>query len=137
LATRTEYIIRFWRKVDKGISALDCWLWTAGTFANGYGAFNWNGMKYAHVLAYELVLGSVPYGRELHHKCRNRRCVNPFHFEPLTHREHMRRHQSTLTEEDVREIRRKYAVGNTSHRKLGAEYKIDHRVIGRILNGQR
>lgn len=41
----------------------------------------------AHRLAYELVIGPIPDGHEIDHLCRNRECVNPFHLEPVTHRE--------------------------------------------------
>lgn len=43
-------------------------------------------------------------------------------------------HNAKLTEQDVLDIRRKYAEGNTSHFKLASEYNIDSTdTIGRIL----
>lgn len=37
-----------------------------------------------HKLAYILLKGAVPLGRQLDHLCRNRACFNPDHLEPVT-----------------------------------------------------
>ncbi|NEE06902.1 HNH endonuclease [Streptomyces sp. SID7499] len=81
---------RFWCKVQRNPDG--CWLWTAATFkATGYGQFREGGrgsrVRTAHRVAYELLVGSVPAGLQLDHLCRNRRCVNPAHLEPVTNRE--------------------------------------------------
>lgn len=90
---------RFWPKVDKHgpIPEFDpdlgrCWLWTAGLFRLGYGAF-WfhHNQEYAHVVSFRLEKGAIPHGTELDHLCRVRHCVNPDHLEPVTHAENMRR----------------------------------------------
>jgi hypothetical protein len=45
-------------------------------------------------------------------------------------------HKAKLTEADVREIRKKYAAGNTSYWKLAMEYGIDSTdTIGKIIRG--
>ena len=77
---------RFWAKVGP-IRYGECWQWTAFT-NKGYGVF-WNGTRHmqAHRWAYENVIGPVPDGLTLDHLCRNRACVNPWHLEPVTHRE--------------------------------------------------
>lgn len=89
----------FWEKVDaSGI----CWLWL-GTGSGGYGAFRWMGkMRQAHRLAYELLVGPVPADRELDHLCRVRRCVNPDHLEPVTHRTNVLRGYSIVALQHVR-----------------------------------
>lgn len=70
-----------------------CWLWTAYVRPNGYGRFMVAAGKaeYAHRFAYELWVGPIPAGMCLDHRCRNRRCVNPAHLEPVTQLENLLR----------------------------------------------
>ena len=71
-----------------------CWIWTAGLHFRGYGEV-WDESlrdgKLAHRYVYERLVGPVPDGLVLDHLCRNRRCVNPEHLEPVTHRENILR----------------------------------------------
>lgn len=82
------YVNRFWQKVEKTDT---CWLWQAGKSDRGYGIYYAGKMRRAHIVAYELMVGSVPEGLELDHTCRIRHCVNPDHLEPVTHQENCRR----------------------------------------------
>lgn len=75
-----------------------CWIWTGEIIKSGYGRFSFKNKKtLAHRLAYELVVGPIPEGRELDHlchsrdvsclggyECPHRRCVRPDHLEPVT-----------------------------------------------------
>jgi len=74
-----------------------CWLWTAGKSA-GYGRSRYERGKTrrAHRRVYELLIGPVPEGLELDHLCRNRACCNPWHLEPVTHRENILRGESPM-----------------------------------------
>jgi hypothetical protein len=69
-----------------------CWDWTGYRF-NGYGHFWW--AKHtgpAHRFAFEVIGGTtIPDGLTIDHLCRNRRCVNPDHMEPVTRGENARR----------------------------------------------
>ncbi|HEY6021612.1 MAG TPA: HNH endonuclease signature motif containing protein [Candidatus Paceibacterota bacterium] len=75
---------RFWAYVDKR-SPEECWPWLASTSDAGYGAFS-VGKRYinAHRFAYESIIGPIPDGLTLDHRCRNRACVNPAHLEPVS-----------------------------------------------------
>lgn len=82
---------RFWSKVSPEPNS-GCWLWTAATTKNGYGKIDMAGRtRDAHRLAYETLVGPVPAGLELDHRCRTRCCVNPAHLEPVTRSENVRR----------------------------------------------
>lgn len=64
-----------------------CWEWKAFVDNHGYGMFRHTlagrTMLKAHRFAYELVYGYTPL--PLDHLCRNTKCVNPTHLEPVTH----------------------------------------------------
>lgn len=62
-----------------------CWIWRASIGSHGYGQF-WDGrVVLAHRWAYEHFLKKIPSGLEIDHLCKNKRCVNPQHLEPVTH----------------------------------------------------
>lgn len=86
-------IARFWSHVDKG-EPTACWLWKLSVTLKrgGYGQFRCEGKTLrAHKVAYELAVGPVPDGLVLDHICRNPRCVNPAHLDPVPHAENTRR----------------------------------------------
>lgn len=72
-----------------------CWLFTGKLRKDGYARATTKGRtQYVHVAAYEAIIGPVPPGLELDHLCRVRHCYNPWHLEPVTHAENMRRSSS-------------------------------------------
>ena len=68
-----------------------CWLWTASVCGGGYGRIAIGSGKYkrAHRAYYELIIGKVPDGLVLDHKCKKRSCVNPYHLEAVTQKENV------------------------------------------------
>ena len=88
LTTQKE-IDRFWKKVVVDC-ACDCWVWVAATSV-GYGKFHLGKQVGAHRVAYSTWRGEIPAGLHLDHLCRNTRCVNPAHLEPVTCRENLLR----------------------------------------------
>lgn len=92
---------RFWKKVDKNGPIPDyaphlgcCWVWLAGLKRRPlqtdgqYAEFDHG---YAHIFAYESVVGPVPDGLDLDHLCRVRHCVRPSHLDPCPRKENLRR----------------------------------------------
>ena len=82
---------RFLAKVTPNPSN-GCWVWTGHVQPNGYGQFS-DGTRlvYAHRFVFEMAGGIIPENFDIDHLCRNRRCVNPLHLEPVTHRENLLR----------------------------------------------
>ena len=74
------------------VSPSGCWNWTASVNEGGYGQFFVGGKRWrSHRFAWTAFRGEIPAGLELDHLCRNRRCCNPEHLEPVTRRENQRR----------------------------------------------
>lgn len=118
-----------------------CWNWNKGLNVHGYAKITiWaDGASKTypgHRLYYERHKGPIPVGLELDHTCRNRRCVNPDHLEPVTGVENVRRAVSTiLTVERVREMRRLY--GTLSVPQLAKRYGIAKSTVYAVLSRQR
>ncbi|MDP2659429.1 MAG: HNH endonuclease [Dehalococcoidia bacterium] len=69
-----------------------CWDWN-GALSAGYANLNLGKGRYklVHILFYEHFVGEVPDGHELDHLCHQAECVNPWHQEPVPHRENFLR----------------------------------------------
>lgn len=84
--------MRFWSKVKKSLDPNGCWEWTGATSAGGYGQMGLERkIVYTHRFSYEFHKGPIPEGMSLDHLCRNTKCCNPDHLEPVTHKENIRR----------------------------------------------
>lgn len=83
---------RFWPNVH---ITDGCWEWTGATTC-GYGTFSIGGrltryQQPSHRVSYQWLRGPIPEEFDLDHLCRNRICVNPWHLEPITRSENVRR----------------------------------------------
>ena len=125
LKTKEERFLKHVEKTENG-----CWLWIGGKQPKGYGIFSYGskveGSKLAHRVAYELWIGPIPKGMWVLHKCRNK-CVNPEHLELGTSKKNNlddkirdgnlltgeRNPAAKYTEDQIRDIRHRYASGET------------------------
>lgn len=86
MTTTRHVILRLWDKIDYTDPG-GCLHFTGALDSSGYGCIKDTGgrVRSAHRAAYEFELGPVPAGLVLDHLCRNRRCCNVEHLEPVTH----------------------------------------------------
>lgn len=65
----------------------NCWNWNRYVGVNGYGRVDTGQRRYqAHRFMYTRLIGMITPGFTLDHLCRNKKCVNPYHMEPVTSR---------------------------------------------------
>lgn len=87
------------RIIDKiEVAGSGCWLWLGRVTEDGYGHLrDGQTVRAAHRVIYELLIGPIPEGHDLHHpKTCPRRCVNVIdHLTPLSVPEHKRLHRPT------------------------------------------
>lgn len=152
-----DCIDRFWAKVDKK-GENDCWDWTASLNNVGYGQFYLNGKmvsshRVSYIINHPLTIDLWEH-REICvcHKCDNPCCVNPAHLFLGSVGDNMNdklakgrgnqpkgenHGRSKLTEDNVREIRIKYAEGGVSQRELALKYAVSETIIGYITLRKR
>jgi len=141
--------VRFWKKVDKSD---DCWLWKAGRFSRGYGGFQMRNTNcIAHRISWIIANGPIPAGQCVLHSCDNPPCVRPDHLwlgsqlENIADRDRKGRWRGSgrrgqdmpmakLSDAEVIEIRKRYAVGDVMQKDLAAEYKISKTQMHVILH---
>lgn len=91
-ATRRPYADVRWLQERVVVSVNGCWLWRNGLDSNGYGVVRTSASRTpAHRYVYEALVGAIPKKLQLDHLCRQRRCVNPDHLQPVTQQENILR----------------------------------------------
>lgn len=66
------------------LSETGCWVWNGGCRGD-YGVIRYEGRQHGvHRLVYSLAVHPVPDNLEVDHMCRNTRCWNPEHLDPVT-----------------------------------------------------
>lgn len=150
----------FWRNVIKSDG---CWGWR-GSVRRRYPIIcycpepNVKKMAAAHRLSYEIHNGPIPEDLFVCHSCDNPLCTNPEHLWLGTQSANMAdmhakgRHahagaptvnqgeshwNSKMTEQQVREIRERFAAGGVTHKELAGEYGVRPNAIAKIVRRER
>jgi hypothetical protein len=102
LALRQKTIDRILRK--SRVAQNGCWEWAGSTRGSGYGRiFVDRKCERVHRTSYEVFCRPIPDGLVIDHLCRNTKCCNPAHLEPVTNRENLVRGDNPISR-NVRKI---------------------------------
>jgi hypothetical protein len=138
----------FMKHVNRPIDVNECWEWTGYKTPNGYGWCRFNGKSdFSHRVAYRIWKEDIPEKMVIRHTCRNK-CVNPAHIELGTYSENqndrfrdetdgrgMKNPSTCLTDDDVREIKRRRSLGEKLL-SIAIAFDVKQNTISRICNGK-
>lgn len=151
LSLSEKDLLRFWSKVEKTET---CWNWIGCVIRNGYG--QWGHSKkvhYAQRVSYFIEHGEYENTLMVLHKCDNRRCVNPSHLFLGTNQDNINdmmskgrqgkipgnktvgelRHNSKLTNDQVKSIREMYSNG-VLRSEIAKQFNVTWNCIKAVLN---
>lgn len=144
---------RFYDKIFFDTNGSGCWVWVgARTGPLGYGQVRHAGkIVTANRFSWLLHIGAIPEGLDVLHRCDFKPCVNPRHLFLGTQRDnaldaskkgllnsvHGEIHPSAkLNEAEVRRIRKLYASGRFTQRRLGEMFGVHRYSICSITIGK-
>jgi hypothetical protein len=138
--------LRFWRKVDTTKPGDACWTWTASVNPKGYGQFVLGKRPHgAHRVLFTWLKGRrvMPH-RILFvcHRCDNPPCVRPDHLFAGTVDDNVRdaaikgRMRAKLSNDEVRELRRRFHNGGESAESLASRFDIAAATVIAIAYGK-
>jgi len=144
----TALAARFWVKVGPP-DECGCRVFTGARRGDGYGAFQMGKRQTgAHRAAWEFTYGPIPSGMKVLHRCDNPPCCEPTHLFLGTNADNLadmaakgrsthgaRNPNARLTAEEVAEIRRRRASGETCA-ALAREFGVQFAAVSKITTGR-
>jgi hypothetical protein len=147
----------------RSISDSGCWEYTGCLNHKGYGTIkrHVDGARRTtsvHRYAYKQLVGEIPEGLLVCHKCDNRKCFNPDHLFLGTHQDNMddavakgrmkvvvprsasevgSKYRVKLTLDDVKTIRHLYFAERRNQREIAKYFGLVQQHVSRIVNGLR
>jgi hypothetical protein len=134
--TKEMALESFWKRVEKGADPYwDCSEWIPTRNKGRHGSCRWEGRQQgAHRVSWQIHVGPIPDGHEVHHLCLNPCCVNPVHLQVLSPADHRRCHPPLIRPECKRGHRYEegsYRVGKAGERLCLACMLLDREIKNR------
>lgn len=151
-----DLTVRYEAHVDRATGPDACHPWTGKCDDSGYGRFHVSAKRksvLAHRVGYTLYVSELA-GPHVHirHTCDNPPCQNPRHWLTGSHAQNVadmmergrqqrgvRHYAAKLTEQDVRDIRARWADPSRSRglgRALASQYRVTPMAISRLVHGK-
>lgn len=138
---------RLEKKIER-VTETGCWLWLGVVNDSGYGTIVFNGrVQRVHRLLWKELIGEIPEGMFLLHRCDIPCCVNPSHLFVGTQNDNMKdmarkkrsaigvkNCMSKLADEDIRRIFLLRADG-LLQREIAVRFGVNRATISYILGG--
>ena len=116
-----------------------CWEWRGSANKQGYGWFR-DGKKNARAprVAFELLVGQIPAGMDVLHRCDNPRCVNPRHLFLGTAKDNAKdrddKNRRGSKHKSLRPaILRAYYTSNRTFKDIAGEFGVDPSTVSRMV----
>lgn len=147
ISTRTNlpnrFIVGHYKRTKRPTYSVDdqsgCWNWLGFVGKDGYAGKvtdQCGRMVPAYRFFFERIHGAVPGGLQLDHLCRNRRCVNPDHLEPVTPAENVRRRSTAKLSGRLSKVKELLASGMLQ-KQVAIVFSVDQSAISHLLRREK